>query len=275
MDLMLSCIDRRHPPSFARSVWIAEHPRGASRRSPDPRGSQARGSIDAPGNWWVTPRKYVVTTQSDPDAANPSIWVSYAADAPDRLWVADMTLHPDRSGWLYLAMVLDVYSRKIVGWAMDTNMRTELILDALQMAVTQRQPKSVIHHSDRGSASTPAPPSASAVRSRHHAVDGSGGRRLRQRDGRELSPRSSARCSTAEGSKARPKHAWLSLSGSRVGTTCIAVTPGWVTAHLSISSGRIIKPEQEWQSFCRLLRQTHCRVRSTRQHENKITGLRH
>ena len=48
-------------------------------------------------------------------------------------------------------MVLDVYSRKVVGWAMDTNMRTELILDALQMAVTQRQPSGVIHHSDRGS----------------------------------------------------------------------------------------------------------------------------
>ena len=62
-----------------------------------------------------------------------------------------MTYIPTWSGWLYLAMVLDVYSRKVVGWAMDTNMRTELILDALQMAVIQRQPRGVIHHSDRGS----------------------------------------------------------------------------------------------------------------------------
>jgi putative transposase len=62
-----------------------------------------------------------------------------------------MTYIPTWSGWLYLAMVLDVYSRKIVGWAMDTSMRTELILDALQMAVSQRQPRGVIHHSDRGS----------------------------------------------------------------------------------------------------------------------------
>src|SRR5690606_15169896 len=62
-----------------------------------------------------------------------------------------MTYVPTWSGWLYLAMVMDVYSRKIVGWAMDTNMRTELILQALQMAVTQRQPSGVIHHSDRGS----------------------------------------------------------------------------------------------------------------------------
>jgi putative transposase len=101
----------------------------------------------------ATLRKYVVTTQSDPQAAKPVDLVErrFYADAPDRLWVADMTYIPTWSGWLYLAMVLDVYSRKVVGWAMDTNMRTELILDALQMAVAQRQPRGVIHHSDRGS----------------------------------------------------------------------------------------------------------------------------
>lgn len=101
----------------------------------------------------ATLRKYVVTTRSDPDAEKPIDLVErrFFADAPDQLWVADMTYVPTWSGWLYLAMVLDVYSRKIVGWAMDTNMRTELILDALQMAVTQRQPSGVIHHSDRGS----------------------------------------------------------------------------------------------------------------------------
>ena len=101
----------------------------------------------------ATLRKYVVTTQSDPQAAKAIDLVErrFFADAPDQLWVADMTYIPTWSGWLYLAMVLDVYSRKIVGWAMDTSMRTELILDALQMAVSQRQPRGVIHHSDRGS----------------------------------------------------------------------------------------------------------------------------
>lgn len=101
----------------------------------------------------ATLRKYVVTTQSDPAAAKPIDLVErrFFADAPDRLWVADMTYVPTWSGWLYLAMVLDVYSRKIIGWAMGTNMRTELILEALQMAITQRQPSGVIHHSDRGS----------------------------------------------------------------------------------------------------------------------------
>jgi putative transposase len=101
----------------------------------------------------ATLRKYVVTTTSDPEAPKAIDLVErrFFADAPDRLWVADMTYIPTWSGWLYLAIVLDVYSRKIVGWAMDTNMRTELILEALQRAVTQRQPSGVIHHSDRGS----------------------------------------------------------------------------------------------------------------------------
>lgn len=101
----------------------------------------------------ATLRKYVVTTHSDPNAVKPIDLVErrFFAEAPDQLWVADMTYIPTWSGWLYLAMVLDVYSRKIVGWAVDTNMRTELILEALQRAVTQRQPRGVIHHSDRGS----------------------------------------------------------------------------------------------------------------------------
>ena len=101
----------------------------------------------------ATLRKYVVTTTSDPAAAKPIDLVErrFFADAPDRLWVADMTYIPTWSGWLYLAIVLDVYSRKVIGWAMDTSMHTELILEALQRAVTQRQPRGVIHHSDRGS----------------------------------------------------------------------------------------------------------------------------
>jgi putative transposase len=101
----------------------------------------------------ATLRHYVRTTQQDPDAkpATDLVQRRFFADAPDPLWVADMTYIPTGSGWLYLAMVLDVYSRKIVGWAMDTNMRTELILQALNMAVTQRKPRGVIHHSDRGS----------------------------------------------------------------------------------------------------------------------------
>jgi putative transposase len=100
----------------------------------------------------ATLRRYVLTTQADPKAERPVDLVEreFYATAPDRLWVADITYIPTWSGFLYLAMVLDVFSRKIVGWAMDTNLKTELILEALEMAVTQRQPSGVIHHSDRG-----------------------------------------------------------------------------------------------------------------------------
>ena len=107
-----------------------------------------------PINQWVSVGIGIYIPKDIPNVKR-LVFVAEAAPAlaveSDRLWVADMTYIPTWSGWLYLAMVLDVYSRKVVGWAMDTNMRTELILDALQMAVTQRQPRGVIHHSDRGS----------------------------------------------------------------------------------------------------------------------------
>uniref|UniRef100_UPI0036F1DFBB IS3 family transposase n=1 Tax=Humisphaera borealis TaxID=2807512 RepID=UPI0036F1DFBB len=75
----------------------------------------------------------------------------FAAEGPDRKWVADITYIETAEGWLYLAGVLDLYSRKIVGWSMTQHMRTELVAEALQMAIAQRQPcKGLLHHSDRG-----------------------------------------------------------------------------------------------------------------------------
>jgi putative transposase len=100
----------------------------------------------------ATLRRYVVTTLSDPQA-HPEVDLvkrQFYTDGPDRLWVADITYVPTWSGFLYLAMVLDVYSRRIVGWAMEPHLRTELILSALNMAITQRRPDAVIHHSDHG-----------------------------------------------------------------------------------------------------------------------------
>jgi len=75
----------------------------------------------------------------------------FAATGPDQLWVADMTYVPTWAGFLYLAVVLDAWSRRVVGWAMATHLRTELVLDALNMALWQRRPEAVIHHSDQGS----------------------------------------------------------------------------------------------------------------------------
>lgn len=97
-------------------------------------------------------RKFVITTTSDPKGKRPPDLVErrFYAEGPNRLWVADITFIPTWSGFLYLAMVLDVYSRRVVGWAMETHLRTELILAALEMALVQRCPERVIHHSDPG-----------------------------------------------------------------------------------------------------------------------------
>jgi putative transposase len=76
----------------------------------------------------------------------------FKPDAPNVLWVADITYLRTWEGWLYLAAVQDAYSRRIVGWAMTEHMRTELVADALQMAVARRRPEpGLIHHSDQGS----------------------------------------------------------------------------------------------------------------------------
>ncbi|MQA91957.1 MAG: IS3 family transposase [Gemmatimonas sp.] len=74
----------------------------------------------------------------------------FTAEGPDQLWVADITYIPTGAGFLYLAVVLDAWSRRVVGWAMATHLRTTLVLDALNMALEQRRPQAVIHHSDQG-----------------------------------------------------------------------------------------------------------------------------
>ena len=83
-------------------------------------------------------------------AAPDQVERQFRADAPDRIWVADITYVPTWTGFLYLAIVLDVFSRKVVGWAMANHLRTELVLAALNMAIAQRRPEAVIHHSDKG-----------------------------------------------------------------------------------------------------------------------------
>jgi transposase InsO family protein len=99
-------------------------------------------------------RRRVVTTQSNhslPVVANV-LNREFTATMPNQKWVTDITYVPTAEGWLYLAVVLDLFSRKVVGWAMDTHMTTELPLRALRMALQNRQPPpGLLHHSDRGS----------------------------------------------------------------------------------------------------------------------------
>ena len=76
----------------------------------------------------------------------------FEADAPNRLWLADITYVPTREGYLFLGVVMDMFSRKIVGWSMRDDLKAELVVDALAMAVCRRKPPAgLVHHSDRGS----------------------------------------------------------------------------------------------------------------------------
>ena len=101
----------------------------------------------------VSRRKGTRTTQRDRGArpAPDLVERDFSADAPDRLWIADVTYVPTWAGFLFLAVVIDAFSRRVVGWSMANHMRTALVLDALNMALTQRRPEeAVIHHSDQG-----------------------------------------------------------------------------------------------------------------------------
>ncbi len=99
-------------------------------------------------------QRYKATTDSKhalPVAPN-LLERQFVASAPDQVWTADITYIPTREGWLYLAVVMDLYTRMIVGWAMDGRMTRELVMNALRMARFRRKPASgLLHHSDRGS----------------------------------------------------------------------------------------------------------------------------
>ena len=136
----------------------------------------------------VSRRRGTRTTRPEPGrrAAPDLVERRFQAQAPNRLWVADITYVPTWAGFVFLAVVLDVFSRRIVGWSMADHLRTELVLEALNMAVGQRRPEAVIHHSD--------PRHAVHLARVRQTLPGDGGASfdrlgrglLRQRDGREL-----------------------------------------------------------------------------------------
>ena len=106
----------------------------------------------AAGLCGISRRRFVRTTVPDIHAHLPPDLVdrNFCVEELDRLWVADITYVATWAGFLYLAIVLDACSRKVVGWAMENHLRTELVLGAINMALAQRRPEGVIHHSDRG-----------------------------------------------------------------------------------------------------------------------------
>lgn len=100
----------------------------------------------------VSRRKWICTTQRD-ERARPApdlVERDFSADRPDELYVADITYVPTWSGFLYLAVTLDACTRSVVGWAMADHLRSELVIDALDMALHRRRPSNVVHHSDQG-----------------------------------------------------------------------------------------------------------------------------
>ncbi len=94
------------------------------------------------------------TTRRSKRAAPPAedlVRRNFAATRADKVWVADITYIATREGFLYLAFILDVHSRRVVGWAMENHLRTEIVVDALRMAVWRRKPApGLVHHSDQG-----------------------------------------------------------------------------------------------------------------------------
>jgi len=111
-------------------------------------GSGSRGAPDAA----CRPSRHHAPALRDDRARPASDLVDrcFAAEGPNEIWVADITYIPTWAGFVYLAIVLDVWSRRVVGWAIAGHLRTELVLEALQVATSQRRPRSVIHHSDQG-----------------------------------------------------------------------------------------------------------------------------
>lgn len=96
-------------------------------------------------------RKHRTTRRSGADSAAPDLLErDFGATGPDQKWVADITYVPTWVGFVYLAVVLDVWSRRVVGWATADTLHTQVVLDAFNMAVWRRRPEAMIHHSDKG-----------------------------------------------------------------------------------------------------------------------------
>ncbi len=133
----------------------------------------------------ITHRRRYRTAASDETSRQAPDLVQrrFKADAPNEIWVADITEIPTWEGVMYLAAVQDVWSRRIVGWALQSHMRTELVSEALNMAISQRSPTEVVHHSDQGTQYTSVAFGDAMPPQRGGALDRLRRRLLRQRHG--------------------------------------------------------------------------------------------
>jgi len=182
--------------------------------------------MHAAGLTGVSLRKGMRTTIRRPEASAAPGLVrrDFTANAPDRLWVADITYIATWAGFLFLAVVGDAFSRRVVGWSMANDLKTQLVLDALGMALEQRRPDGVVHHSEQGSQYTSV---AFGQRCRQAGVRPSmGSAGDSTTPGAKASSRpSNANSSTGADSAPRPRPAWPYSSTSRAGTIRIVDTP--------------------------------------------------
>lgn len=172
-------------------------------------------------------RRAVRTTRRDRDAAPAPDLVQrqFRPSAPDRLWVADITYVPTWSGFLFLAVVVDAWSRRVIGWSMAGHLRTELVLDALDMALARRAPTAeTVFHSDRGTQYTSLAFGDAAARPASPARWARSATPMTTRWPRASSPRSRPSSSTATAGARGPRHAWRCSTSSRPSTTRCAGT---------------------------------------------------
>jgi len=184
----------------------------------------------------VSRRKFVKTMIKG-DRVRPALDLVdrnfYAAER-NQLWVADITYVPTWVGFLYLAVVSDAFPRRIVGWTMGHDLKTQIVLDAMNMAIGQRRPANVINHSDQGSQYTSIAFGARCKQAGVRPSMGSvGDRAMTTQCARVSSPPSNANCSTDASSEQRPRHAWRSSSSSKAGVTQDAVIRRLDTNHPS------------------------------------------
>lgn len=145
-------IDREHEGRYGIDRIHGELARRGHRHSP----KRVRRLARAAGLRCVHPRPYKTTTVQatvSPSGLVDLVDRAFVPDGPDEIWYGDITYLHTITGWVYLATVIDGYSRKVVGWSIATHMRTELVADALTMAIQNRRPEpgQVVFHSDRGS----------------------------------------------------------------------------------------------------------------------------